>query len=617
MVIKTNRLRFVFLAALSFLASHTAYAFPTGGGGCFFCSPYNLGGSIITFNLTSSDENGIAPITFNFLENPDDGMTDVTGRLCLSGKIHATIVRGTETGEAVYDLLGADGSNRGICYENVTQVCDPIITDSLGGSCSAEKCTYSVPALETIPDPGTLLDGRFRVDTSLPTSGPYTECTPSDTGNVCNFQIGFGFNDGVPPNLFPATTTLNDEPVGANVVLYSTEVCIECAPADLKLTPGTAALKSKSDTLRACEALALKSDWCNDLQSPPGFPNCFGNNDPTNPPIGGMNTAVGDFQIQETTLAFCVNDLADLKSLPPCEFEIAIAACAGGPGLITYPESFQQTTCPSDGDPSEIFFFSPAEGGGSAILNLAAIGANPDAPGYGGDNTIPPVLPRWTAIVSTPDNQVNDWDFSETYLYMVAFIHGRNNDDNITGSKGDDTILGGSGADTLNGHEGDDVLQGGNNSDLLNGDAGDDLLLGFDCTGPNADCSSFSNNGSDDDVLNGGADNDCLDGGRGNDSLTGGTGSDAFVLFGNVDNDTITDYMDGEDLIVDLTGSATVNWVQGKRGEASICEVATPGGDATLIEGMSKTICEGIVLVVPSTGDAFPTQCDGHPYSFQ
>ncbi len=616
MVIKTDRISFIFLAALAFLGSQTASAFPTGGGGCFFCSPFNLGGSIITFNLTSSDENGLAPVTFNFLENPDDGTPDITGRLCLSGKIHATIIRDAQTGEAVYELLGADGSNRGICYENVTQVCDPIDTDSLGGNCSAEKCTYTVPALENIPDPGALLDGRFKVDTSLPTSGPYTSCSTSTPDNVCNFEVGFGFNNGIPANLFPAATTLNDESVDANVVLYSNEVCIECGPADLKLKPGTAALKSKSDKLRACEALTLKSDWCNDLQST-GFPNCFGDNDPTNPPIGGMNTAVGDFQIQDTTLAFCINDLADLKSLPSCEFEIAIAACGGGPGLITYPESFLQTTCSFDGDPAEIFFFSPAEGGGSAILNLAAVGANPDAPGYAGDNTIPPVLPRWTAIVSTPDNQVNDWDFSGTYLHMVAFIHGRNNDDKIDGSNGNDTILGGSGADTLNGNEGDDVLQGGNNADLLNGDAGNDLLLGYDCTGPNADCSSFSNNGSDDDVLNGGADNDCLDGGRGNDVLTGGTGSDAFILFGNVDNDTITDYTDGEDVIVDLNANATVNWVQGKRGAASICEVAIGGSDATLIDGMSKATCEGIVLVVPSAGDTLPTQCAGHPYTFQ
>ena len=627
----SSRLFSAVFAVLALLGTQTVSAFPTGGGGCFFCSPYNLGGSTITFNLVSNDANGLAPITFNFLQDPiQDPLNEPNeknGRLCLSGKIHATIVSDAGTGEAVYDLLGSDGSNRGVCYENVTQDCVENTNANVGPSCSQDKCTYTVPALGDVTDVSLLLDGRFKVDLDLPVSGPYDELdtcpreiiTLSDgteilgeyePGSVCNFAVGFGFDNGIPPNLFPATTTLNDDTVAANVVLHSTEVCIECSPEDVGLTSGTIALKSKSDKIRACEAITIKSDWCNDLQSP-GIPNCLG--DPDNPPIGGMNTAMGDFQIQDTTGEICVSDIEDLKTLPSCETEVAVAACSDGPGFITFPESFGETTCTNDGSGAEIFYFSAAEGGGTAVVNMAAIGANPDAPGYAGDNTIPPILAGWAAIISTPDNQNNIWTFMYADLVKIAFMHGRNGNDDITGSMGPDTILGGSGTDTLNGGEDNDVLQGGDNSDILNGDEGDDLLLGYECNGPNANCSSFLNNGSDDDVLNGGNGNDCLDGGRGNDMLYGGADDDAFVLFGNTDNDTIADFGLGNNVIVDLTGNATATWVQGKKGLPSVCKITTGGNNAVTVDGVrDKGTCDGLTITT-----VLPAQCSGHPYTFQ
>jgi hypothetical protein len=600
------RIKLFLFAVFALVTTQTALAFPTGGGGCYFCSPYTFGGSTITFDLSSNDENNLAPVTFNFIEDPTN---PGTGRLCLSGKIHATIVDGTGSGEATYDLLGADGSDRGVCYSNVTQSCSSISSANVG-ACSAEKCTYTVPTLEQAELDGTLttlLDGRFKVDTSLPTSGPYAACTPGSTTNVCDFEVGFGFGaNPVPADFFPETTTLNGDTVGANVSLYANEVCIECLPNDLGIIPGSISIKSKSETLRACEALAVKSDWCNDLQSLTG-PNCIG--DPSNPPIGGMNTAMGDFQNQDVSGAACVSDVASLTTLAACPTEVAIAGCGDGPGYITYPATYEQTSC--GGVDGELFTYSSAQGSGSNTVNMAAIGANPDAPGYTGDNTLPPVLPSWTAIVSTPDNQVNIWDFSGTDLFRVAYIHARNNNDQVTGSIDPNTILGGSGADVLNGHDGNDVLQGGDNADQLFGDNGDDMLLGYNCTGPNANCSTFSNNGSDDDVLNGGDGNDCLDGGRGSDTATGGAGNDAFVLFGNVGNDTITDLSVSEDVVVDLTGSAAASWVQGKRGAPNVCEITT-GGNSTTVTGISsKSNCESITIV-----NTLPAQCAGHPSSF-
>ncbi|MDH5734861.1 MAG: hypothetical protein OEY87_01950 [Gammaproteobacteria bacterium] len=607
MVNNINKL-LVFISVILTLTSQSALAFPTGGGTtCFFCAPYSFGGSVITFDLTSSDKNDLAPITFNFLEEPT---TPGVGRLCLSGKINATITHNGLSGEATYELLGSDGSNRGVCYQNVTQTCADTGAD-LGTSCGAEKCTYTVPALGNIQDLSKLLDGRFMVDTSLPATGLYADCLTDPTINRCDFEVGFSFDNGVPVNFFPATQTLNAESVDANVVLYATEVCIECQPTGLGLNPATAAIRSKTEVIRACEALAIKTDWCSDLQSSIG-PACQTTNAEGQLTIGGMNTAIGDFQVQETSTAVCANSISDLQSLTSCPQEIAIAGCGDGPGYVTFPATYEQTTCSADGSDVEIFTFSSAQGGGSNTVNMAAIGANPDAPGYMGDNTLPPIYPTYTAVVSTPDNQVNVWDFSATDLYKVAYIHARNNDDIVTGSKGPDNILGGSGADILNGHDDNDILQGGDNADQLNGNNGNDLLLGYECTGSNANCSSFLNNGSDNDVLNGGNGNDCLDGGRGNDTLTGGAGSDAFVLFGNTDSDTFTDFNVAEDVIVDLVGSASANWVQAKKDIPSACEVSVGGNNTITMTGIdSKNTCLAINIVT-----TLPAQCSGHPASF-
>ena len=620
----TTRIRLFLLATLTFLGAQSANAFPTGGGGCWYCAPVTSGGSTITFDMPANDLSGLAPPMFNFLEDPSN---PGTGRLCFSGKIHATIVDGTEKGEATYELQSSEYTDRGVCY-NVTQTCADTTVSNVG-ACSAEECVYTLPALDTLTDISTVLDGRFVVDTSLPATGPYAACATDPTTAICDFEVGFGFDGDVsgarvPADFFPATTTLNDDPVGANVVLYANEVCIECTPEDVGLTSGTTALKSKSDKFRACEALAIKMDWCNDLQSAIG-PNCLGEED--NAPRGSVSTALGDFQDQEVSGAVCISDLQDLKNLASCDTEVAIAGCADGTGFISYPETFEEpTACPSTGDDAELFTYSSAEGGGSNIVNLAAIGANADAPGYVGDNTLPPILAGWTAIVSTPDNQVNKWNFSGVDMFRVAYIHSRNNDDEIRGGAEKDTILTGSGADTAWGGDNDDMLQGGDNVDTLFGENGNDTLIGYACEGENAKCDLFTNNGNDDDTLSGGPGNDTLDGGRGNDILTGGAGSDAFVLFGNVDNDTITDFHPGEynpadpgevDVIVNLTGgniSTSYTKASNKNGTPDTCLIKVGGDTIALEDGgssLDSAACSDVVIL-----DELPDHSKGHPGSF-
>jgi Ca2+-binding RTX toxin-like protein len=409
-------------------------------------------------------------------------------------------------------------------------------------------------------------------------------------------------------------------------VLFADEVRVECT-LDKVGVDSTPAVDAKSAKIYLSETLSMNASWCTDLQS--ADPDCNAFNTEGERTVGSVKTSIGDFQQQNVDVT-CVDSIADLQGLAACPTELAIATCADSTtGFMTFPQSYQwPVPCPDGSGYADLFSYSSAEGGGSSNVNLVAIGADAGAPGYTGDNTIPPVLPGWTAIVSTPDNQVNIWNFSDVDLVQVAFIHTRNNDDEVTGSKFNDTILGGSGADILNGYDGNDILQGGDNVDVLNGDAGDDLLLGYECNSINATCGSYLNNGSDDDILNGGDGDDCLDGGRGNDSLTGGSGSDAYVLFGNPDNDTIYGFesVNGaydpsnplEDVIVDTTGSAQVSWDKGSKKDdiPSICTVTTSGNKTAILDGLSQTQCNNVDILVVSTGSDLPAQCSGHPYSY-
>ncbi len=602
----------LFTTALSLLAASTAHAWPTGSrGGSFF-----FGGSSLTLLWQTVDStDNLATIQLNYFEADE--------RLCFTGEVKGLYSDGTMTGEAIYELLGVDGASlntTGICYSYVAQACDQLL-DQAGNPVNLspgfiEECTYTVPKLEDITDLDGLLSGRLR---TVPGSGTgyLAACDSATPPRICDFQVGIGFNNSIPPAFFPATVTTDGDAVAANVVLYSNEICTQFnAFDDLNLAP-TAALSAKSATLRSCEALAIKGDWCSDLQSNMGDPKCDATNANGQFTVGGFNNSAGDFLVQTPFSINCISSIEDLRNLESCA-EVNLAACGDGSGLLEMPTTYDSggTTCGANVNSIE-FTYSSSDGGGVDYLNVASI-LNFGSPGNPGDNSTPPCTSA--CIVSTPsNNEVNTWNFSSTTLQGIGFIDGRNNDDIITGSQGPDTIRGGSGADTLNGAGGNDILQGGDNADTLNGDDGDDLLLGYDCYGPNADCSVVSNNGSDDDILNGGPGNDCLDGGRGNDTATGGEGSDAFVLYGNVDKDIITDFNIEEDVFVDLTGNATAIWVQGKRGAPSVCTISTGGNDVTTVEGIGKGDCKKPPLTIldPSAGDDFPTQCAGHPYSFQ
>lgn len=129
-------------------------------------------------------------------------------------------------------------------------------------------------------------------------------------------------------------------------------------------------------------------------------------------------------------------------------------------------------------------------------------------------------------------------------------LHGTDEGDYLFGGGGgSDELYGGGGNDTLRSGDGDDLLYGGSGNDKLLADEGIDTLYGG--TG-----NDMLSGGDGNDELYGGDGSDYLYGGRGDDLLTGGEDADTFVfvadLYSKVStmgDDTITDFVVGEDLI--------------------------------------------------------------------
>ncbi len=123
-----------------------------------------------------------------------------------------------------------------------------------------------------------------------------------------------------------------------------------------------------------------------------------------------------------------------------------------------------------------------------------------------------------------------------------------NGDDEVTGSKFNDTIYGDKGDDELYGNAGDDKMYGGDGYDYIDGGAGDDLIKG-------EKGESWLVGGAGNDTIEGGSDYDYIEGGEGADKINGGKGDD--YLVGNEGADTINGG-DGDDMIVASTYLETV-----------------------------------------------------------
>ena len=106
-----------------------------------------------------------------------------------------------------------------------------------------------------------------------------------------------------------------------------------------------------------------------------------------------------------------------------------------------------------------------------------------------------------------------------TTLTLGEIINGSNDDNNLKGTPGIDTITGGQGNDSLEGKQGGDVIGGGKGDDILRGNQGEDRL----------------------------------NGGAGENTLEGGRGYDVFVIKNKKGNNTISDLDIEQDMIEVLT----------------------------------------------------------------
>lgn len=160
-------------------------------------------------------------------------------------------------------------------------------------------------------------------------------------------------------------------------------------------------------------------------------------------------------------------------------------------------------------------------------------------------------------------------------------VAGGGGDDRLFGSGGDDTLAADSGNDRLSGGEGiDTILFSGSGAAVVNlalttaqaTGRGLDVVTGIENVTGAAGADRLSGDGlgnilsglGGNDTLNGRAGEDTLDGGEGNDVLrggaeddllTGGIGADRFVFRAGDAGATVTDFLDGTDLIVIGSGA--------------------------------------------------------------
>lgn len=135
--------------------------------------------------------------------------------------------------------------------------------------------------------------------------------------------------------------------------------------------------------------------------------------------------------------------------------------------------------------------------------------------------------------------------------------------DDIVGSKDDDTIDGGLGNDGLDGGEGNDNLSGGEGNDALDGGLGNDALDG----------------GIGNDNLDGGLGDDTLSGDEGDDSLVGGTGND--ILDGGLGADRMEGGSGGDTYVVDNAGDLVLEAAD-EEGLVASTKVISPSGTESL-----------------------------------
>ncbi len=169
-------------------------------------------------------------------------------------------------------------------------------------------------------------------------------------------------------------------------------------------------------------------------------------------------------------------------------------------------------------------------------------------------------------------------------------LYGGTEDASDDANDGQDMLYGEAGNDEMYGGGGDDTLDGGSGNDELYGGGGKDTLMG----------------GSGRDEINGGDGDDTIDGGSGDDDLTGGEGQDTFRFARNGGDDTIEDFIAGEDKI-DLRAFTNISGfddsdlrITERSGDV---EIDLPGSGTIELEDVSGLSADDFIFVGDSSGD--------------
>ncbi len=169
------------------------------------------------------------------------------------------------------------------------------------------------------------------------------------------------------------------------------------------------------------------------------------------------------------------------------------------------------------------------------------------------------ILERVTGLTDLPESVFMDFDVTQL----------DENDNEWTGSAGNDLVLAYEGDDNINGRDGDDDIRGDLGNDTLIGGKGDDVLKGED--GDDRLIGGFDN-----DALHGGNGNDHLHGGSGNDNMWGGQGDDHFIVR-NIGDSVHEAAGEGNDRVF-----AVADWTLGAGEEVELLVAADAGGGIAL-----------------------------------
>ena len=240
-------------------------------------------------------------------------------------------------------------------------------------------------------------------------------------------------------------------------------------------------------------------------------------------------------------------------------------------------------------------FVLTKDGAGVTTVTLTAVATT---------TTVPTTFTVDGSVVATSTGTLI-WNDGDDNSISTAFtITGTKNADDLSGSKGNDTISAGNGANTVQGLTGNDSLTTGSGADDISGDAGADTIT----AGGGVD-TILGDAGND--VIDGGDGADVITGGTGQDDITGGAGNDTIIFTAitesaGANRDVMSDFVSGADNIRITHTLTKASFVLTDRGD-----VATNGDVSGVTSGNGTTGAGDAVFITDTDIFGIDFNADG------